>query len=100
MNDILLNVFKRTFEWIRADYRSHPVRFVAELIAWVGSIASNILFAITVPHVPFVLYLSITVSQCAIFAWSAWTRRSFSVLGNYLLITAIDSVALYRAIVF
>jgi len=30
------------------------------------------------------------------YAWAAYTRRSFGMLGNYLLLVAIDSVGLTR----
>jgi len=32
------------------------------------------------------------------YAWAAWTRGSFGMLANYLLLTAIDSVALSRVL--
>ena len=88
----------RLFDWIKADWESHPVRFCIELLAWFMSIGANIMFAMCVPNVPFVLYLSITVTGCAMYAWAAWTRKSFGMLANYLLLTCIDSVGLIRVL--
>jgi hypothetical protein len=83
-------------EWIGDDFRSHPLRFCIEILAWSMSIGANIMFAFTVPHVPFVLYLSITITGCALYAWSAYSRRSFGMLANYMFLTALDSFALWR----
>jgi hypothetical protein len=82
--------------WIRDDFDSHPIRFVVELLAWAMSIGAAVLFALTVPAVPFVFYLCITISGCAMYAWAAWTRQSFGMLANYILLTMIDSVGLAR----
>jgi hypothetical protein len=82
--------------WIRNDWNSSPIRFVVELLAWAMSIGAAVLFALTVPSVPFVLYLCITITGCAMYAWAAWTRQSFGMLANYILLTIIDSVGLAR----
>jgi hypothetical protein len=84
--------------WIRSDFESHPIRFVVELLAWAMSIGAAVLFALTVPAVPFVFYLCITISGCAMYAWAAWTRQSFGMLSNYILLTMIDSVGLARVL--
>jgi hypothetical protein len=91
--------FKPTLDWIREDYQSNPFRFSVEILAWIMSIGAAVLFALTVPAVPFVLYLGITVTGCAIYTWAAWTRGSFGMLANYLLLTTIDSVGLVRVLV-
>lgn len=86
------------FNWIKEDWQSGKFRFCVELLAWFMSIGANVMFALSVPNVPFVLYLTITVSGCAMYAWAAWTRKSFGMLANYLLLTCIDSVGLMRVI--
>jgi hypothetical protein len=88
----------KTLAWIREDWHTNPTRFMVETWAWFFSIAAAVLFAVTVPSVPFVLYLTITVTNCALYAWASWSRGSFGLLANYLLLTAIDTVALVRAI--
>ena len=95
---MIKKVFGPTIEWVKEDWHSHPVRFSIELLAWIMSIGANVMFAMTVPNVPFLIYLTITVTGCAMYAWAAWTRNSFGMLANYMLLTAIDSVALFRVI--
>lgn len=92
MNDLLF----KTFEWIRDDWRSHPFRFVVELLAWAISIGCSITMAATVPNPPLLILYPIWILGCAMYAWAAWTRRSFGMLANYLLLTTIDTVGLVR----
>ncbi len=95
MNDIFLN----TFSWIRDDFKSHPVRFVIELLAWAISIGCSITMALTVPNPPLLALYPVWISGCAMYAWAAWTRKSFGMLANYLLLTTIDTVGLVRMLV-
>ena len=94
MNDILLN----TFDWIRDDFKSHRVRFAVELLAWAISIGCSITMALTVPTPPLLTLYPIWIAGCAMYAWASWTRKSFGMLANYLLLTTIDSVGLARMI--
>jgi hypothetical protein len=36
------------------------------------------------------------ITQCAIFGWAAWTRRSTGMVANYMLLVAIDLTGLAR----
>lgn len=92
MNEILLN----TFVWIKDDWNSHPARFIAELLAWAISIGCSIAMALTVPSPPLLVLYPMWIIGCAIYAWAAWTRKSFGMLANYLLLTTIDTVGLLR----
>jgi hypothetical protein len=92
MNDILLN----TFDWIRDDFKSNRIRFVVELLAWAISIGCSITMALTVPTPPLLALYPIWIAGCAMYAWASWTRKSFGMLANYLLLTTIDSVGLIR----
>ena len=82
--------------WIRRDYREHPVRFLLEVIAWAISIGCNLVFALTVPHVPFLALYPLWVIGAAIYGWAAWTRGSFGMMANYSLLMIIDSSGLVR----
>ena len=92
MNDLLLN----TFGWIRDDFKSNRIRFVIELLAWAISIGCSITMALTVPNPPLLALYPIWILGCALYAWAAWTRKSFGMLANYCLLTTIDSVGLIR----
>jgi hypothetical protein len=92
MNDILANIFL----WIRDDYKTHPVRFCIELLAWAISIGCSITMALTVPTPPLFTLYPIWISGCAMYAWAAWTRKSFGMLANYILLVSIDSIGLVR----
>jgi cellulose synthase/poly-beta-1,6-N-acetylglucosamine synthase-like glycosyltransferase len=95
MNEILSG----TFNWIREDYTSHRVRFLLEVIAWAISIGCAITMATTVPNPPLLVLYPIWITGCAIYAWCAYSRRSFGMLANYILLVSIDTVGLIRMIV-
>jgi hypothetical protein len=92
MNDIVAGIFA----WIKDDYRTHPLRFFVELVAWAISIGCSITMATTVPNPPLLVLYPIWISGCAMYAWAAYTRKSFGMLANYILLTTIDSVGLVR----
>lgn len=83
--------------WIRADFRSHPYRFALEVLAWSMSVGCALTMAATVPDPPLRTLYPIWVTGCAIYGWAAWTRRSFGMLANYMLLTVIDTVGMIRA---
>jgi hypothetical protein len=94
MNNILLN----TVTWIQDDFKSNRIRFVVELVAWAISIGCSITMAFTVPTPPLLALYPVWILGCALYAWASWTRKSFGMLANYLLLTTIDSVGLIRMI--
>jgi hypothetical protein len=92
MNDILLN----TLGWIKDDWRSNKFRFVVELLAWAISIGCSITMALTVPNPPLLILYPVWIAGCAMYAWASYTRKSFGMLANYLLLVTIDFVGLIR----
>ena len=94
----MIELLRPTFEWIRSDWYSNRTRFVAELIAWSISIGCSVTMAATVPNPPLIVMYPIWIMGCVIYAWAAWTRRSFGMLANYVLLTTIDSIGLLRLI--
>lgn len=94
----MIDLFRPTFEWIRNDYASNRFRFSVELLAWAISIGCAITMAATVPHPPLLVLYPIWIAGCAMYAWAAWTRKSFGMLANYMLLVTIDTVGLFRMI--
>jgi hypothetical protein len=92
----MIDLFKPTFEWIRDDWNSSPFRFLIELLAWAISIGCAIAMALTVPNPPLLILYPIWIIGCALYAWAAYTRKSFGMLANYLLLVTIDIVGLFR----
>jgi hypothetical protein len=92
----MIKLFKNTVNWIKADFQEWPLRCVLEILAWFMSIGCAIAMALTVPNPPFLILYPLFITQCAIFGWAAWTRRSTGMLANYGLLVTIDSIALIR----
>ncbi len=92
MTNILLGIF----EWIKEDWASNRIRFAVELLAWAISVGCSLTLAFTVPNPPFYILYPVWISGCAMYAWAAWTRKSFGMLANYMLLTTIDTIGLIR----
>jgi hypothetical protein len=92
----MLDILKPTVQWILDDFRSHPFRFCIELVAWAISIGCSVAMAITVPTPPLMVLYPIWIAGCTMYAWASWTRKSFGMLANYILLVSIDSVGLIR----
>ena len=95
MTDVLSGIFN----WIRQDYASHRLRFCLEVLAWAISIGCSITMAITVPNPPLLALYPVWITGCAIYAGCAYSRRSFGMLANYILLTTIDTIGLVRMLV-
>ena len=87
------------FNWIYVDFKSYRIRFVLELLAWALSIGCSITMALTVPNPPLLWLYPVWIIGCSLYAWAAFSRRSFGMLANYLLLTTIDSVGLVRMLI-
>jgi hypothetical protein len=95
MNDILYGVF----QWVREDYKSDRLRFCFEVLAWAISVGCSITMALTVPNPPLLVMYPIWITGCAIYAGCAYSRRSFGMLANYILLSTIDSIGLIRMLI-
>jgi hypothetical protein len=93
---MIIDFFKPTLDWIKDDYNTHPFRFIVELLAWAVSIGCSITMAVTVPNPPLLALYPVWIAGCAMYAWAAYTRKSFGMLANYILLTAIDTLGLVR----
>jgi len=92
----MLDIFEPTLRWIRDDWHSGKFRFIIELLAWAISIGCSITMALTVPNPPLLILYPIWIAGCAMYAWAAYTRKSFGMLANYILLTTIDTIGLIR----
>ncbi len=92
----MIQYIKPTLEWIKDDWYSNKFRFAVELIAWSISIGCAIAMALTVPNPPLLILYPIWIAGCAMYAWASYTRKSFGMLANYLLLVTIDVIGLVR----
>ena len=95
MNLILLNIYN----YIKDDYTTNPLRFVVEVTAWIISVGCSVTMALTVPQPPLLILYPIWITGCAMYAWAAYTRKSFGMIANYVLLVTIDSVGLVRMLI-
>jgi hypothetical protein len=88
----------KTIRWIINDFKSYPFRFCVEFLAWGISISCAIVMAATVPNPPFMLMYPFWIMGCGMYAWAAYTRKSFGMIMNYVLLMSIDLIALFRMV--
>ena len=91
-------IFGPTIRWIKDDWHSNSIRFIIELLAWAISIGCSITMALTVPTPPLLVLYPVWITGCALYAWAAYTRKSFGMLANYILLTTIDTIGLLRMV--
>jgi len=89
-------ILSGTANWIREDYKSDRLRFCFEVLAWAISIGCSVTMALTVPNPPLLTMYPIWITGCVIYAGCAYSRRSFGMLANYILLTTIDTIGLIR----
>ena len=85
-----------TWNFIKADHQEWPFRFWMEVLIWLLSIACSMIMMLTVPDPPFLILYPMWIAVCIIYGWAAWTRGSFGMLANYLLLTSVHVAALIR----
>lgn len=98
MNQIT-NVITDIYKWAERDYKNWPFRFIIEVVAWAISIGCSIVMALTVPNPPLLYLYPVWIAGCAMYGWASWTRGSFGMLANYILLVSIDSVGLVRMLI-
>jgi hypothetical protein len=97
----LINMYhalESILHWIKNDYHSNRFRFFVELLAWGISIGCSITMAVTVPNPPLMALYPVWIIGCSLYAWASYTRKSFGMLANYLLLVSIDTFGLFRMI--
>jgi hypothetical protein len=85
--------------WAKRDYNEWPLRFCLELLGWFGSIGCALGMTIFLPDPPLLPLYCIWVVSTSLYAWAAWTRGSFGMLANYVLLFVIDTVGLIKLII-
>ena len=97
--DQISNAFIDIYKWAERDYQEYPFRFIVEILAWAISIGCSLVMAVTVPTPPLLVLYPIWIAGCAMYGWAAWTRGSFGMLANYILLTTIDTIGLINMLV-
>ena len=96
--DQITNTISNIYNWAKGDYKEWPTRFMLEITAWFMSLGCSLTLAAGATDPLFFWLYPIFITQCAIFGWAAWTRKSTGMVANYLLLVSIDGVGLFRLI--
>ena len=55
--------------------------------------------AATAPNPPLLILYPIWIITCSSYCWAAYTRKSFGMVANYMLLTFIDTIGLMRMLI-
>jgi len=94
--DQITNTISNIYNWAKGDYKEWPARFVLEITAWLMSLGCSIVLATSATDPLFYWLYPIFITQCAIFGWASWTRKSTGMVANYILLVTIDLVGYIR----
>lgn len=92
----MLEQIGQGWQFIRRDFHSHPWRFVAETWNWISCIIAAVIFAVTVPNVPFLWTYPIWLSGTILNIFCARSRGSFGTMMMAISMTIIDICGLTR----
>lgn len=96
--DQITNTISNIYNWAKGDFKEWPARFVLEITAWLMSLGCSLTLAAGATDPLFIWLYPIFITQCAIFGWAAWTRKSTGMVANYLLLVTIDLIGYIRLI--
>ena len=88
--------WRKTFEFVRKDWRAHPVRLCLETTNWLLNLIIATTVSLTVPYVDWLLLYPIIFVAISISIFSAVSRGSFGLLMTSLTLLIIDSIGYYR----
>ena len=94
----MINQLRSIWDWIREDWRDHPLRFTLEALCWADSLVCAVIVNTTVPNLPFQLLYPLWISGTLAYAWCAWSRGSFGMLATFLMIASMDTVGWMKVI--
>jgi hypothetical protein len=86
------------YNWAKRDFQEWPLRFTLEIAAWFMSLICSLVLAAGATDPLFLFLYPIFITQCAIFGWAAWTRKSTGMVANYVLLVTIDLIGYIRLI--
>jgi hypothetical protein len=96
--DQITNTIINIYNWAKGDFKEWPTRFVLEITAWFMSLGCSLTLAAGATDPLFIWLYPIFITQCAIFGWAAWTRKSTGMVANYVLLVTIDLIGYIRLI--
>lgn len=85
-------------DWIREDWRSHPVRFIVECLCWLDSMVCAVIVNSTVPNLPFQILYPLWISGTLAYAWCAYSRQSFGMLTTFIMIATMDMMGYIKVL--
>jgi hypothetical protein len=96
--DVQANSMNEALCFIRNDFKSNKVRFVAEVCAMSSNLFVAILLLITTPHPPMIAAYVGWLTATSLLLVCSYNRRSFGMVTMYAVYILIDGLGLIKTI--
>ena len=89
---------KKVLEWIREDYRSHPVRFMIEVSGMIANLMASIILMIDSPTPPMFWAYIFFLTASVLLMSAAFSRKSFGFTAMYFAYLIIDLIGFIKTL--
>lgn len=88
--------WQATKQYVSEDWRSNPWRLAGETYNAVTALATAVIFATMVPHVPYGITYPLWLSGTVIMIFCGVSRGSVGIVSMSVILTVIDTVGYVR----
>tara|TARA_R110000823_G_scaffold75450_16_gene172662 strand:+ start:410 stop:709 length:300 start_codon:yes stop_codon:yes gene_type:complete len=88
----------QTLAWIRQDWKSNPIRFLAEVFGFLFNFIAATLIAITSPNPPMFYAYIFYIMASVLLIFAAYSRKSTGFTVMYVMFLSIDGIGFVNAI--
>ena len=89
----------KLINFIKADFDSHPIRFVVEVLAATLMIVAALILAITSPYPPMMYVYMCWLPATAMLIGCSFYRKSFGLVAIYFAYMFIDGYGFIRTLI-
>lgn len=96
----MINLIKIFVDYVKADWKSSPIRTCIEVYAWIAATCAAVIFSATVPTPALTICYPLWLSAMACMAGCAYTRGSFGIVALNLTTFLIDVIGYIRTLLY
>lgn len=89
---------KKVLDWIKEDYKSHPVRFMIEVLGMIANLIASIILMIYSPTPPMFWAYVFFLTASALLMSAAFSRKSFGFTAMYFTYLIIDLIGFIKTL--
>ena len=90
---------KKVLQWIKEDYKSHPVRFITEVAGMIANLMASMVLMWYSPNPPMFLAYIFFLTASVLLMSAAFSRKSFGFTFMYLAYLLIDGIGFIKTLI-